>query len=65
MARLREPDLLPLNERKPRFTPANCPHCEYDRRFPESKSGGWMYMGNGAPLTCCPVCNPDGKHPRS
>lgn len=47
------------------ITPANCPHCEYDRRFPETASGGWMYPGNNAPIGPCPMCNPDQKHPRS
>jgi hypothetical protein len=47
------------------FTPANCPHCEYDRQFPETANGGWVYMGNNAPIGPCPMCNPDGSHPRS
>jgi hypothetical protein len=46
------------------YSPVNCPHCEYDRRFPETATGGWMYVGNGAPIVCCPVCNPDAAHPR-
>lgn len=48
-----------------RYTPANCPHCEYDRRFPETAGGGWIYPGNNGPIGACPMCNPDGKHPRS
>jgi hypothetical protein len=46
------------------ITPANCLHCEYDRRFPETAGGGWIYPGNNAPIGPCPICNPDGKHPR-
>lgn len=48
-----------------RFTPQNCPHCEYDRKFPETAGGGWIYPGNGSPIVPCGMCNPDGKHPRS
>lgn len=46
------------------ITPGNCPNCEYDRRFPMTASGGWMDMGNNGPIMCCPVCNPDARHPR-
>lgn len=46
----------------PRFTPDNCDYCEYDRRW--LGHGGYVYMGNNGPITPCPVCNPDGKHPR-
>lgn len=48
-----------------RFTPQNCPHCEYDRKFPETAGGGWIYPGNGSRIVPCGMCNPDGKHPRS
>lgn len=48
-----------------RFTPANCPHCEYDRRFPGFESGGWMQQDNNGPIVSCPICNDDGKHQRS
>lgn len=49
---------------RPRFTPADCPHCEYDRRFPGFTSGGWLQQDNNGPIVSCPVCNDDGKHPR-
>jgi hypothetical protein len=58
-----EPGELPPY--KPRYQPDNCPHCEYDRRFPETADGGWIYMGNNGPTGPCPVCNPHGTHPRS
>jgi hypothetical protein len=45
-----------------KFTPANCPHCEYDRRFPGFESGGWMQQDNNGPIVSCPVCNDDGLH---
>lgn len=48
-----------------KYTPENCPHCEYDRRFPETEGGGWIYQGNNGPIVSCPVCNDDGKHPHS
>lgn len=47
-----------------RYTPANCPHCEYDRRFPPLEGGGWLQQDNNGPIVPCPVCNDDGKHPR-
>lgn len=47
-----------------RFTPSNCPHCEYDRRFPELECGGWIQQDNNGPIVSCPVCNDDGAHPR-
>ena len=49
---------------KPRYQPDNCPHCEYDRRFPETADGGWVYMGNNGPIGPCPVCNPHGTFKR-
>ena len=45
-----------------RFTPANCPHCEYDRRFPCFEGGGWIQQDNNGPIVSCPVCNDDGSH---
>ena len=54
-----------LTEKMRRFTPATCPHCEYDRRFPGFESGGWIQQDNNGPIVSCPVCNDDGKHPRS
>lgn len=50
---------------KPRYQPDNCPHCEYDRRFPETAEGGWIYQGNNASIVSCPMCNPHGTHPRA
>jgi len=47
-----------------KFTPANCPHCAYDRRFPGFESGGWMQQDNNGPIVSCPLCNDDGSHPR-
>jgi hypothetical protein len=49
----------------PRFTPANCPHCEYDRRFPGMESGGWIQQDNNGPIVPCPLCNGDGSHPQA
>lgn len=49
----------------PALAPANCPHCEYDRKFPQTENGGWIYTGNNGPIVPCGMCNPDGKHPRS
>ena len=46
------------------ITPANCPHCKFDRRFPGFKSGGWMETGNNGPIVACPMCNADESHPR-
>jgi hypothetical protein len=48
----------------PRYQPDNCPHCEFDRHFPETADGGWVYMGNNAPLSPCPWCNPHGTFRR-
>lgn len=47
-----------------RFTPAECPHCEYDRRFPGFETGGWMQQDNNGPIVSCPMCNADGKFER-
>ncbi len=47
----------------PKPKPADCPHCEYDRRFPGFERGGWMQQDNNGPIVSCPVCNDDGKHP--
>lgn len=47
-----------------RFKPFECPHCKYDRKFPETQGGGWMYLGNNGPYVCCPMCNPDGSYLR-
>jgi len=44
-----------------RFTPANCPLCEYDRRFPGFEKGGWMQQDNNGQIVSCPMCNPGGK----
>lgn len=44
--------------------PSECPHCEYDRRFPGFEGGGWMQQDNNGPIVSCPMCNDDGKHPR-
>lgn len=42
--------------------PANCPHCEYDRRFPGFEGGGWIQQDNNGPIVSCPMCNDDGSH---
>jgi len=47
----------------PRFAPADCPHCEYDRRFPGFTGGGWLQLPNNGPIVSCPVCNDAGTHP--
>lgn len=47
-----------------KFTPADCPHCQYDRRFPDFEMGGWLQQDNNGPIVPCPLCNDDGKHPR-
>lgn len=52
----------PMQKRK-RYTPQNCPHCEYDRRFPGFEGGGWMQQDNNGPIVSCPMCNDDGAHP--
>lgn len=49
--------------RRMRYKPFNCPHCEYDRRFPGFESGGWIRQDNNGPIVSCPVCNPDQTHP--
>lgn len=54
-----------LDSDRPRPHPAVCPYCEYDRQFPDTAGGGWMYLGNGGPFVCCPVCNSDGAIPMS
>ena len=45
--------------------PSNCPHCEYDRRFPGFEAGGWMQQGNNGPIVPCPLCNDAQAYPRS
>ena len=50
-----------IDLRKPR--PIECPHCEYDRRFPGFEGGGWMQQDNNGPIVSCPMCNADGSHP--
>ena len=52
------------NARRHGIFPSNCPHCEYDRRFPGFEGGGWMQQDNNGPIVSCPMCNPDGGHPR-
>lgn len=42
------------------FPSDECPHCEYDRRFPGFEGGGWMQQDNNGPIVSCPLCNPDG-----
>ncbi len=54
---------LRANADKCRITPANCPNCEYDRRFPDTAGGGWIDPGNNGPIGPCPLCNADEKHP--
>lgn len=44
--------------------PSECPHCEYDRRFPGFEAGGWMQQDNNGPIVSCPMCNDDGKFTR-
>ena len=44
--------------------PSECPHCEYDRRFPGFERGGWMQQDNNGPIVSCPMCNDDGKFPQ-
>lgn len=50
--------------RAPVYRPDECPHCEYDRRFPGFESGGWMQQDNNGPIVSCPLCNPNGTFPR-
>jgi hypothetical protein len=47
---------------KPIFKPSECPHCEYDRRFPDFEGGGWMQQDNNGPIVSCPMCNDGGSH---
>lgn len=47
-----------------RPSPLTCQTCEYDRRFPGFEDGGWMQQDNNGPIVSCPMCNPDGNHPR-
>jgi hypothetical protein len=49
-----------MKHMKPIFKPAECPHCEYDRRFPGFEAGGWMQQDNNGPIVSCPLCNDDG-----
>jgi hypothetical protein len=60
---MRWPFLTTKGRTTPRFTPANCPYCEYDRCFPETSMGGWLRFGNYGPYVSCPLCNNDGAHP--
>ena len=48
----------------PTWTPADCPHCEYDRRFPGFEGGGWIQQDNNGPIVACPLCNDAGRSPR-
>ncbi len=48
----------------PKPLPAECPMCEYDRRFPGFENGGWMQQDNNGPVVSCPMCNDDGQYPR-
>jgi hypothetical protein len=48
----------------PLHKPSECPHCEYDRRFPGFEMGGWLQQDNNGPVVSCPICNDDGSHPR-
>ncbi len=57
--------VTPNDMRPLRFEPANCPHCEYDRRFPGFEAGGWMQQDNNGPIVSCPMCNPRGLHSRA
>lgn len=59
MERLAEPGKL---RRTPH--PSECPHCEYDRRFPGFEFGGWMQQDNNGPIVPCPMCNDDGAYLR-
>lgn len=45
-----------------RWLPIDCPHCEYDRRFPGFEGGGWIQQDNNGPIVSCPLCNDDGSH---
>jgi hypothetical protein len=54
-------DYMPSN--RPKVKPSECPHCEYDRRFPGFEAGGWMQQDNNGPIVSCPMCNDDGSHP--
>lgn len=46
---------------KPTYKPSECPHCEYDRRFPGFETGGWLQQDNNGPIVTCPMCNDDGS----
>lgn len=56
--------LAEMNKRRQKPKPSECPHCEYDRRFPGFEAGGWMQMDNNGPIVSCPWCNDDCSHPR-
>jgi hypothetical protein len=47
-----------------KWTPADCPHCEHERRFPGFEAGGWLQQDNNGSIVSCPVCNDDGHWPR-
>jgi hypothetical protein len=49
-----------VDQRKPQ--PSECPHCEFDRRFPGFEAGGWIQQDNNGPIVSCPMCNVDGSH---
>lgn len=55
-------DMVREHKSMPCYRPDNCPHCEYDRRFPGFEAGGWMQQDNNGPIVSCPMCNPDGAH---
>jgi glutaredoxin len=46
----------------PKYTPENCPHCEYDKRW--LGYGGWIYHGNNGPIIPCGLCNANGLFSR-
>ena len=50
--------------RTPMYRPDECPHCEYDRKFPGFEAGGWMQQDNNGPIVSCPMCNDGGQYPR-
>ncbi len=55
--------MRPIPDHKP--LPSECPHCEYDRRFPGFEKGGWIQQDNNGPIVSCPICNDDGAYPRA
>jgi hypothetical protein len=55
------PNWQPCMNNRPE--PTECPHCEYDRRFPGFEFGGWMQTDNNGPIVPCPMCNPNETHP--